>query len=392
VVLGLLAAAILAGAAYVLLSAYAPEINAGRNTGANAVSPSAVGYAGIVRLMRLLGDPAAINRNKARIADDFALMVLTPQRPLTVKDLNADHFRLVVLPKWAVAPDRDHAGWVVKTGMIDPRGVAGIIPPRTAQLKVDRRTGPARPVVLFSRSLQGWPAQGVATGPIDALQTISSPGLIPIVTDGQGRSVVAMTRNGRAYVLADPDLIDTQGVRDPATARAIVLLLQILRGHNPLMFDVTLNGIEETHSLLRLALEPPFLGVTLCLLAAAGLVGLQGWNRFGPAQQARRAIAHGKTALAENGAGMVKLARREPRMALRYARLCRERAAAALGAEHLEPQALDDFLDRWAVKVGAQERISTLMAEAAKVRRAGELPALARRTLRWRLEMTREPG
>jgi hypothetical protein len=76
-------------------------------------------------------------------------------------------------------------------------------------------------------------------------------------------------------------------------------------------------------------------------------------------------------------------------MARRYVQLCRQRAAAALGAAHLEGQALDDFLDRWGERVGAHERISAIAAETLKVKDVLELTALAQRARRWRLEVTR---
>ena len=121
----------------------------------------------------------------------------------------------------------------------------------------------------------------------------------------------------------------------------------------------------------------------------AALVGVQAWFRFGPARRAPRAVALGKTALVETGAGMMRLAKREPRMARRYVQLCRQRAAASLGAAHLEGPALDEFLDRWGERVGAQERVSTLWAEALQVKDVLKLTALAQRARRWRLEVMR---
>ena len=88
---------------------------------------------------------------------------------------------------------------------------------------------------------------------------------------------------------------------------------------------------------------------------------------------------------------MIRMAKREPKMALRYVRLSRERAVRALGASDLDEAAQDAFLDRWAERVGATERISTLLAQAARVKTSGELTPLAQRTRQWRREMTREP-
>jgi hypothetical protein len=392
VVLALLMAAIFAAGAYGVLSAYAPELRTGQG-GDNALSSSATGYAGVVRLMGYLGHPVAINRDRQRLRAYPGLMVLTPEGPLTPAQLRPSHPRLVVLPKWVSLPDPNHPGWVAIAGPVRPAQAASIIPHEVGTFTVSRRTGSARPVTLQS-SGPAWPRGDVVTGPVTQLQTASGASLWPVITEPDGGIVVGLMPDGHTYVLTDPDLLNTQGLRDSGTAQAAVTLLTALSGQGPpAVFDVTLNGIEQNdRNILKLAIEPPFLGATLCLLAAAALVGLQGWNRFGPAQRPQRAVALGKTALAENGAGMVRLARREPRMALRYVRLCRQRAAAALGAEHLEPAALDDFLDRWAERVGAQDRISALAAEAAQVKKLSDLAPLARKTRRWRLEMTREPG
>jgi hypothetical protein len=391
IVLALLAAALFAAGAYGVLSAYAPQLRTGQ--GDSAQSSSATGYAGAVRLMGLLGHPPQINRNVQALTIYPGLMVLTPQQPLKGADLRPPHPRLVVLPKWATLPDADHPGWVVLAGPVDAGQAAAIIPRERGTFTLRRRTGPPRPVTLQS-SGPAWPRGGMVTGPVPQLQTASGDNLWPVVTEPGGGIVVGLLPDGHTYVLTDPDLLNNQGLSDAGAARAAVTLLTALSGRGPpAAFDVTLDGVEDNgRNILKLAIEPPFLGATLCLLAAAGLVGLQGWNRFGPAQRPQRAVAFGKTALAENGAGMVRLARREPRMALRYVRLCRQRAAAALGAEHLEPAALDDFLDRWAERMGAQDRVSALTAEAAQVKKVSDLVPLAQKTRRWRLEMTREPG
>jgi hypothetical protein len=227
---------------------------------------------------------------------------------------------------------------------------------------------------------------------VEALQTVSGPKLSPVIVDEQGAAVLAMARDQRTFILADPDLLNTQGLHDPRTAEVAASMLDELRVvGRPILFDVTLNGFGRAYSLLRLALEPPFLGVTLCLAAAAVLIGLQAWNRFGPVRQSERIFALGKTALAANGADMIRLAKREPRMAPRYVRLCRERVARALGGGDLSEDALDAFLDRWGERIGVSERITGLLADAAQVTTVPELTPLARRARRWRLEMTREP-
>jgi hypothetical protein len=91
----------------------------------------------------------------------------------------------------------------------------------------------------------------------------------------------------------------------------------------------------------------------------------------------------------ENTAGLIRMARREHRMAEGYARLCRDLAARAVGApRQLEPAQLDAFLDRLSAQRGAP-LFTDLMTAA---RQAGSLPdliAVARNLYDWRLEMTR---
>ncbi len=393
VVLALLLAGVFAAAAFLVLSAYAPDLKAGRSGSAHALSTSAIGYAGVVRLLEMVGQPVVINRYPGPVSRSPGLMVLTPEAPGQLKDLPLEMDRLIVLPKWYAAPDPDHPGWEKQVVEVGVPTVAGVLPKSLGGLGVQRRAaGKAGPAMLVS-GFNVWPESGLPLGPVQRFQTMTDGRLEPVVNDDQGNMVVGMAQGGHVYVLSDPDLLNTQGIADPRTARVAATLMMALRDEQrPIAFDVSLDGIGDGRSILKLALEPPFLGVTLCLLAVAALVGAQGWSRFGPARRPGRALALGKTALVDNGASMIRLAKREPKMALRYVRLCRRRAAAALGAANLEDGPLDDFLDRWAGEAGAEDRISVLTAEAAKVKTTGELVVLARRARRWRLEMMRESG
>jgi hypothetical protein len=393
VVLALLLAGVFAMAAFLALSAYAPDLRAKSSGGVHALSTSAVGYAGAVRLLGLVGQPVGVSRSAARVRTFPGLMVLTPLRPGQLNSLDLQRDRLIVLPKWRSAPDPDHPGWAAQVAEAPEILAARVLPPSLGAVTVERRAaGAAGPSTLVS-DLGLWPAEGASAGPVQRFQTLAGGKLTPLVKDEQGREVVGMAPGGHVYVLSDPDLLNTRGLADPRTARIALMILLALRDDGqPIAFDVSLDGVGGERNLLRLAIEPPFLGATLCLALAAALIGVQAWGRFGPARRADRAVALGKTALVENGAGMILLARREPAMARRYVRLCRQRAAAALGAGRLRDDDLDAFLDRWAEREGAEDRITALQAEAARVKTLGDLMTLAQRTRRWRLEMTREPG
>jgi hypothetical protein len=390
VVLALIAAGVFATSAFLLLSAYAPDLRASRGGGAHAQSRSAIGYAGVVRLLRLMDVPVTVNTSSQARSNYAGLMVITPQPGRSLGKLQTQHDRLIVLPKWLTEPDQNHPGWQANAVAAPEVFVPLALPTGLKGLTIERRSmgesGPARLVSEFAQ----WPEDGLPAGQIGEFQTIKADGgFKPLVKDDRGGVVLALTQ-GNIYVLSDPDLLNTQGLSDPRTARiAVTILLTLKTDNQPIAFDVSATEAGGQKSLLRLAIQPPFLASTVCLLVVAALVGVQAWFRFGPARRAPRAVALGKTALVETGAGMVRLAKREPRMARRYVQLCRQRAAAALGAAHLEGLALDEFLDRWGERVGAQERISALWAEALQVKDVLELTALAQRARRWRLEVTR---
>ena len=88
------------------------------------------------------------------------------------------------------------------------------------------------------------------------------------------------------------------------------------------MFDVTLNGLGSSKSPLKLMFDPPFLAVTLAIVAALLLAGPAGDRPLRRAAAGReRAIAFGKAALVDNSAALVRKAR--PRGAARRP-LCRD--------------------------------------------------------------------
>jgi hypothetical protein len=238
----------------------------------------------------------------------------------------------------------------------------------------------------------GFPAgETIALGKVDQLQTISGPGWDPVLTDEQGHMVLAVARQGGVAVLSDPDLLDTQGVADLTTSRAAVEIIDRLRSGGPVAFDVTLNGFGRGRSLLKLAFAPPLLGATLCLVAAALMMGLHALTRFGPVERPPPVLALGKRALADNSAALVRMARREPRMAPAYAALTREAAARAVGAPRdLDQVQLDALLDRLGAANRASAAFTALVREADAAKTNNDLMDVARRLHLWRGEMTRD--
>lgn len=390
-VIALLVAGVFAFSALMVLSAYAPDLRGGSDGGGHALSKSAVGYAGVVRLLKAVGEPVVVSRDPKAQTGSTSLLVLTPDPSVDKTALNAivDHGRhlgpiLIVMPKWQAMPDRSNPGWVVKIGPTPVEAVAKVLDQSFTGVKMVRETG-AAPV-----QLNGAAGGPMVTGPIDQLQAfVDDPDIF--VRDAHGNGVMTRAHGETIYMLSDPDLLNTQGIKDLATARAGVALINSLRqGDGPIVFDTTLNGLARSRNLLKLAFEPPFLGATLCLAAAALLMALAALTRFGSPRRAGRAIALGKLALADNSAGLIRLARREPKMAPRYLDLTRASVAKALGAGRLNEAELNTLLDRQAERAGVKLRLADLTIEADAVKDRAGLMRLARNLYQWRTEMISE--
>jgi hypothetical protein len=274
---------------------------------------------------------------------------------------------------------------VQKAGLL-PADQIGSILQRT--VKLTWRDGPSKPVLAAADGpLAG--ASPYPLGTIDHFQTIDSDQGAVMLADDAGRAVLVRL-NDPTMVLSDPDILNNHGLASLDTAEAAVAILDACHGaQGPVIFDVTMNGFKRSRSLLRLAIEPPFLGATLCALAAALLMGAHAAVRFGAPTPDEAALALGKTGLVENAAVLIELAKREPAMAPRYVDVVRRAAAKAMG---LPTAVTADRIDRAldAASSPIQAPFSTLAAEASTVRTRADLLELAQRLHRRKLEITRE--
>jgi hypothetical protein len=373
-----------------VLSAYAPELRSGNDGDEHALSRAATGFGGLPPLLRSMGAPVVMNRGVLTDASDESLLVLTPPvgvNPDQINDIGHYGARLIVLPKWVATPDPNHAGWVRTLGALP---AAAALSPLSETLRKDAKLEERKGLATIALRRPDGSAFG-APVQVENLRTLSGPEWVPVVVDDQGRAVLAMHRRMQTYVLADPDLISTHGLKTLNGARTAVALIDIVRAEgSPVIFDLTLHGLQRTRNLLRLMLEPPLLGLTLALAALAAFAGFQAAIRFGPAREIGRVIALGKRGLADNTAGLVRLARREHHMAAPYALLTRAAVARAIGAPRsLSEAALDAFLDRVSRTTGATETYSALAEQARAAKTPGDLMRIAGALHRWNQELTR---
>jgi hypothetical protein len=377
-----------------VLSAYAPELRGATDPGAHALSSSAIGFKGATVMLQAEGVPALVSRTPPRgRAPGDTLTVLTPPEVSDLKPFAQYTDLLIVLPKWVVTPMPLHPGFVQKYGDGENSAYATeLLAPfaKATEIQV-RPKGFSKPVLRGTGALFG-PGTYLPLGPIDNFQTLSGEAWEPMLVDEQGHAVLARLRAHRGIVvLADPDLLNNQGVASLDNARAGLAILNTLRGDTGIRFDVTLNGYVRGRGLGQLVLEPPWLAATLCGVGAALLMGLHSLGRFGPTLRRGRAIALGESALVDNSAGLVRMAGREAELAPAYAALTKALVGKLAGGGERAAAGRDN--ERWLAELSRRSGApdpADLTAQAERAKTREDLLAVGRNLYRWRLEITRE--
>lgn len=336
------------------LIALGPQLSSGQDGGGHALSKAAPGYAAVVDLAERAGVDVTLRRRiETGHYDDYGpLLVLTPTHQSRADDISAlldaagGTSVLLVLPKW-IAPREGGEG--LKPGWV---GSGFATTPSAAMLP---------PAYFGSAAIRMHPGKArVATAPVagraipvflpDNVQTVAGAGLEPLIAAPGGDAVLARTHDRSLYILADPDLINNLAFASRDKARAAMLLIDTVAEDadaDTLAFDLTLNGFGSQRSLLRFAFVPPFIGITLCLIAAGLLALWQAWMRFGPALKPERTIPVSKEALIANSADLIRQARREIDGAEAFVHSQRSAIARRLHAPAgLDAAATDAWIDR----------------------------------------------
>jgi len=338
-----------------LLGAYAPDLQSGRNGGTHALSNAAVGFSGLYRLADATGrHPRIVRSNHDYGSED--LLIISPEHgwielgePLGVRHGKPT---LLIMPKWSTRPDEKRSGWVTADGFVSPGDPGRLLSPgiefTIARRLSHRATLVSAPeigrIAHFASPHQLQVITGMTMPKGSAVQTLH-----PLVGDGAGGIVIGQLGPGPLYIIADPDLFSNIGMADPRQAKAALALLDWLNssGAESIGFDVTSNGLGQSRSPLKLAFDPPFLSTTLILLVVMGLLGWYALGRFGPVRRRARTIAFGKRSLVDNSAAIIKRAGRETRVGHRYVQVIRERAVTDFAIpSRIRDEALDAYLDR----------------------------------------------
>ncbi len=385
-VIALVAAGVIGLALFLILTAYAGDLRGGgSDPRADALSKSAIGFHGLVRMIELSGGRTRLVRDEAVLGTEDLLVVFVeprtdPERLAALLERRQKRPTLVILPKWQVIRDAAGGGRVRSVGSLPPEALERLLV-QIGGIAVGIPSGSGR---IEGREL----LEGLAMDSPQSPQVARGGLLLPLLAAGPEGAILSQMGEAPHYLLADPDLMNNHGLADAERARAAIEILGALNGPaaEGVAFDLTLNGLGSNRNPLRLAFEPPFLPLTLALFLAALLAGLHGAFRFGAPAQGGRAIAFGKSQLVENGAGLFKLARREHATGGGYAELMRETAAFDSGAHlALRDAELDAYLDRVSPEGGP--RFSELAARARAAADASQLLAAARALFQWKKDL-----
>jgi hypothetical protein len=418
------AAASLAAAA--LVTAFGNELARQPSSRPDTWSEGALGHRALFELLAREGLGVVTRQSRAG-------MGIGPRRPLVLaepdgkrgesrtrpsgdspylRDALARHAAVaVVLPKWSGEPDPAHPGWVAAIELLSTDEVLGRVeralgaaPGTGLQL---RRQGACAAAAYVEGAAGGAWSPRIELGPAQLIAPDAR--LRPLVTCRGGWLAALRPASAAApamLLIADPDLLNNQGLgRADHAAVALRLLTGELRARG-VVFDETIHGYQRSTGLLAEALRLPLLPATLHGLLVAGLVVWSASARFGKPLPALLPPARGKAVLIDNTAELLLRGGHAADTLARYYRYTLQ----AVGAHYflpadLPPAELAARLDRLALpaalgrppgpgsaevrgRLARLERRMARLAGAAAGRRGEErAAALARELYRWRQEM-----
>lgn len=290
---------------------------------------------------------------------------------------------VIVLPKWRGEPSTERSGWIGQANLLSTADAVDVL---------ELALGEACPVV---RSEAPAPLRsslpGGAAPTLPFVQLVDPDcGLVPLVENGTG-TLIGRAKDRPVYVIADPDLLNTQGLAMGENAAVVqALFVGELRAKG-LVVDEVLHGFGQVPSLWRELFSMPLVPVTLHVLALLTLAVLAALGRFGKAARLPPRVPPGKRALIESTAQLLDGGRHHAESARQYVRAMLRRASAEASLPPAEgPDALL-ALATLAKSRGVSVDVTALVAESEALlpgprsaARAVELAALAHR---FRLEM-----
>ena len=180
---------VIAFVAMLLLGAYAPDFRSGRNGGTHALSTSATGFSGLVRLAEDTGRRPLVVRNQRQF-DSEDLLIVSPDSGAAKLDqilkARGGRITLVILPKWRTQADPKHSGWVRSSGLHFRHVPEGVLAPQW-KLGVTRHKSTRERLTAHGPAVSPTAGSSRRGLPDDQRQ-----GSRPVLTDARGRIVLAI--------------------------------------------------------------------------------------------------------------------------------------------------------------------------------------------------------
>ncbi len=380
------------------------------NGSAHAAGKGLNGFAAMAAHLEEEGHEVSLSRSRGSF-DDYGLLILTPP-PFAdaddiqqiIRDRSYAGPTLIILPKWQAIGSQTlpgsemKEGWVHLFDTITPEWASELDQPYGVEVDVNGDFDNA----LFTQNAEApqtrlpkmrWDGLGYS-GALPTSASFSSirNTMIGLVENADDAILIGYADDGGYYpnldawagvetgdpdmlddkwpvaFIVEPDLANNYGYANRSAAEMTHQLIDILSedGDMPVIFDLTLNGLGSQQNLLTLAISPPFLAATLCLILALLVVGWRAFRRFGPPVVEGRAIAFGKTRLIRNSAGFIQRSKRLHLLSGPYADMVEARIAKALGLRKADAEAIDAAIARRAPDAPRFSATASRLRQATK--------------------------
>lgn len=369
---------------------------------ANSFSNSLIGHEAFTAFLREAGLDVTISRydslSRAASAESPLLLLEPPAgavagatRDLWLSALDRDVPVLLVLPKWSGAAQKDKPQWLRS---LEPRASLELEALLQQVLDLDEESAKGslvRPSEEGARWHTAWPELDIHL-PGPQLIRVPTSTLMPLVSTDEG-VLFGRLPGHQAYVLSDPDLLNTRGLGLADNALLSYRLVRRAGAADALVIDETLHGFDYHPSLVRELLSYPlvlvFANILVLLAAALWSAG----QRFGSPLPPPLRLLPGKQTLIESTAELLHAGAHTAFGLRRYLQLTVQLVARACSLpDDLKPDARLQRLA--AIGRGRSVRsdvrqladsVDKLSPRGVDVRRALRL---ARAIYRWRKEMT----
>ena len=379
----LIVVALLSLGAVLTLMAWSPDLAPRDRAGPTPYSRSSVGYSGLITMLEARGHPVTVSRRRDTMQiGGSRLLVVTV--PLYGPDVSIDDVSgpaLIVLPKWSFEANPAKKSWELDTDLARLKSVEAAAAVFDETVEVYRLRDPGSLDTSFGTVRPSFEHE---------MQVLRSGTLEPVV-EAAGGTLLAKVPDEEIYILSDPDVLNNFGLARLENAKTGLGMIDLItrRDDQSIVFDATLHGFERSTNLLKILLSVPWIGATLLALASMALIIWSAAVRFGAPEREAPAIAAGKRALADNSAGLIAMAHREPRMAPGYLSLSRRALVRELGLPRTLSEAeTTALLQRMGEQAGLDTSYSSLnQGLSAPAGSRDDLRHKARALWRWRREM-----